>query len=350
MSVDYMKKEEPILVAIQCFVYNHEPYLRECLDGFVMQKTNFRFVAIVHDDCSTDSSAAIIREYEEKYPEIIKPIYETENQYSKHDGSLTRIMDEAVDATGTKYLACCEGDDYWIDPYKLQKQVDFLESHSEIGLCYTDYNMYDENSKSLRKAIFKNGGHRSQNFQDHLLSKGYIGPMTWMRRRETRNIGIINEDSDGSFALALEFFANSKVAYLDEVTATYRVHGNSASRPNTMEKKWSYEYGVMQTQLKYAQKFGNESLVEKVYLNNYLIDVLPLAIKLGKSEFIEEAKTFLNDIGININEQIELIETYQDIENKYNKIRASQAYKIGTMLFTPYQMMRSFLRKIWAKK
>lgn len=65
-----------ILVSIQCLVYNHEPYLRQCLDGIVMQKTNFKFEAIVHDDCSTDNSASIIREYAEKYPEIIKPIYE----------------------------------------------------------------------------------------------------------------------------------------------------------------------------------------------------------------------------------------------------------------------------------
>ena len=99
------------LVAIKCTVYNHEPYLCDCLEGFVMQQTNFPFVAIVHDDASTDGSAAIIHEYEEKYPDIIKPIYETENQYSKRDGSVGRIMDEAIDATGAKYVAMCEGDD-----------------------------------------------------------------------------------------------------------------------------------------------------------------------------------------------------------------------------------------------
>ena len=83
---------EPIFVTILCLTYNHESYIRQCLDGFVMQQTNFRFEAIVHDDASTDSTTDIIREYAEKYPDIIKPIYETENQYSKHDGSLTRIM------------------------------------------------------------------------------------------------------------------------------------------------------------------------------------------------------------------------------------------------------------------
>ena len=128
--------ERTPLVSIQCTVYNHEPYLRQCLDGFVMQQTNFPFEAIVHDDASTDGSAAIIREYAEKYPDIIKPIYETENQCSKHDGSLNRIMNEAMHPA-SKYVALCEGDDYWTDPNKLQKQVDVLEKHPDctIALC-----------------------------------------------------------------------------------------------------------------------------------------------------------------------------------------------------------------------
>lgn len=124
-----------ILLAIRCLVYNHESYLRQCLDGFVKQKTNFRFVAIVHDDVSTDNSAAIIREYADKYPDIIKPIFEIENQYSKHDGSLQRIMNKAIDDIGAKYVAYCEGDDYWTDELKLQEQVDFLESHPDYSMC-----------------------------------------------------------------------------------------------------------------------------------------------------------------------------------------------------------------------
>lgn len=121
------------MVTIRCTVFNHERYLRECLEGFVMQKTNFRFEAIVHDDASTDGSAAIIKEYAEKYPAIIKPIYETENQYSKHDGSLGRIMREH---THGKYVAFCEGDDYWTDPLKLQKQVDALENNPGCKICF----------------------------------------------------------------------------------------------------------------------------------------------------------------------------------------------------------------------
>lgn len=135
-------------LAIDCLVYNHEPYLRECLDGFVMQQTNFPFVAIVHDDASTDKSADIIREYAAKYPDIIFPLYETENQYSKPDRALGRVMDAAIDATGAKYVAMCEGDDYWTDPYKLQRQVDFMEAHPAYSLCCHRYSIYNEDTKT----------------------------------------------------------------------------------------------------------------------------------------------------------------------------------------------------------
>lgn len=123
----------PLMVSIICLMYNHEPYIRQCLEGFVMQKTNFRFEAIVHDDASTDGTADIIREYAEKYPGIIKPVYETENQYSKYDGLLKRILNEYAHG---KYVAICEGDDYWTDSLKLQKQVNFLEEHPEYSMCF----------------------------------------------------------------------------------------------------------------------------------------------------------------------------------------------------------------------
>ncbi len=123
------------LVTIRCLVYNHEPFLRDCLEGFVMQQTDFPFEAIVHDDASTDHSADIIREYAEKYPHIIKPIYEKENLYSKKDGSLGKVMNEAA-SPSSKYVAYCEGDDYWTDPTKLQKQVDFMEANPEYSMCF----------------------------------------------------------------------------------------------------------------------------------------------------------------------------------------------------------------------
>lgn len=135
-----------VLVSIRCITYNHAPYIRKCLDGFVMQKTNFRFEAIVHDDASTDGTADIVREYAEKYPEIIKPIFQTENQYSKRDGSIRRALNAAM-SPSSKYVAMCEGDDYWTDPHKLQKQVDFLEGHLEYSMCFHNAMVHWENGQ-----------------------------------------------------------------------------------------------------------------------------------------------------------------------------------------------------------
>lgn len=122
-----------IVVAIRCLVYNHEPFLRQCLDSIVMQQTDFPFYAVVHDDCSTDHSADIIREYANKYPSRIHPIFEEFNCY--HAGwqiADAKILNAYKDAN---YVAVCEGDDYWTDPLKLQKQVDFLESHLDYAVC-----------------------------------------------------------------------------------------------------------------------------------------------------------------------------------------------------------------------
>lgn len=129
-----MMNKAPLL-AIRCLTYNQEHYIRQCLEGFIIQKTTFPFIAIVHDDASTDKTAEIIEEYALKYPDIIKPILEKENQYSKHDGSLGRILNNAIPES-VKYIAMCEGDDYWTDPLKLQIQVDFLENNPEHTLCF----------------------------------------------------------------------------------------------------------------------------------------------------------------------------------------------------------------------
>ena len=150
--------QQEILVAINCLTYNHEPYIRQCLEGFVTQKTKFRFVAIVHDDASTDNTAKIVREYADKYPDIIKPIFETENQYSKKDGSLDKIINQAINETNCKYIAVCEGDDYWIDPFKLQKQIDFLENNPEYTLCFHNAKVIYENKElEQQQRLISNG-------------------------------------------------------------------------------------------------------------------------------------------------------------------------------------------------
>ncbi len=124
--------QSEIVVSVICNAYNHEPYIAQCLESMVMQKTNFAYEVLVHDDASTDKTADIIREYEQKYPDIIKPIYQTENQYSKGSGMVGKIQFSRVKG---RYIAFCEGDDYWTDPLKLQKQFDAMEAHPEVDIC-----------------------------------------------------------------------------------------------------------------------------------------------------------------------------------------------------------------------
>ena len=141
---------DEIMVSVNCLVYNHEKYLRQCLEGLVSQKTTFKFEVLVHDDASTDKTADIIREYEAKYPDIIKPIYQKENQWSK--GVKISYKYQYPRAKG-KYIAWCEGDDYWCDENKLQLQVDAMEDHPECAMCVHGTNCVNEDG-SLNERRF----------------------------------------------------------------------------------------------------------------------------------------------------------------------------------------------------
>lgn len=323
-------------VAIQCFVYNHESFLRDCFEGFVMQQTNFPFVAIVHDDASTDGSAAIIREYEEKYPDIIKPIYEKENQYSKRDGSLERIMNVAIDATGAKYVAMCEGDDYWTDSLKLQKQVDFMEANPEYGLCYTDYNRLEDAIQTLTESMFeKQNQYRPISYEQHLLKPGYLAPMTWLYKRDSVNfLSKANIYTDGTYAYMLEFLYNSKVAYIPDVTAVYRSHAGSASSPIGDKALFRYTVGVFRTQIHYTQKYSCvDELKTKVLMRGYL-GKLPIAIMAEQEDFVQEAKTFMEaqDIDIDL-----IIRELKQGEMK----KKSYAYRLGKKLLVPFLWLKN---------
>jgi len=136
------------VVSICCTTYNHEKYISKAIESFLMQMTDFPFEIIIRDDCSTDSTADIIKRYVEKYPNIVKPIFETENTYSQGIRPMPVVF---AKATG-KYLALCEGDDYWTDPNKLQKQIAFLENNPDYVITYTDCEFFD------RSGSIKNTG------------------------------------------------------------------------------------------------------------------------------------------------------------------------------------------------
>ena len=136
-------KNNEIVVSIICNTYNQEEYIADAIESFLMQKTRFAYEVLVHDDASTDNTAYIIQKYEKLYPDIIKPIYQKENQYSK--GVPIGFKYQYPRIKG-KYVAYCEGDDYWTDAYKLQKQVEALENHPECDICA--HPAYTVNAKS----------------------------------------------------------------------------------------------------------------------------------------------------------------------------------------------------------
>lgn len=137
------------LVSISCITYNHASYIRQCLDSFIMQETSFKFEIIIHDDASTDETKEIIEEYKSKYPDIIFPLYQNENQYSKGvRGMMARFNFPRCKG---KYIALCEGDDYWTDPLKLQKQVDFLVKNDEVNICFHRTNLLKNGDFSLHE-------------------------------------------------------------------------------------------------------------------------------------------------------------------------------------------------------
>lgn len=141
------------VVSICCIAYNHERFIEDALEGFLIQETDFPFEIIIHDDASTDKTADIIGEYKKRYPKIITPIYQKENQYSKGQKPL---IDFVLPRAAGKYVALCEGDDYWTGPYKLEKQINFLEANPDYVMCYHNAKIIDENGDLISQSKLPN--------------------------------------------------------------------------------------------------------------------------------------------------------------------------------------------------
>ena len=143
----YDSAQDP-LVTVNVEVFNHEKYLKECLDSILGQKVSFNVVVHIHDDASTDGSRAIIEEYKVKYPNIIFPIIQKQNVYCIHQKENDVLTIQGLRVKG-KYVAMCEGDDYWTNPFKLQTQVLLMERHPEAHLCLHTVEKINENTKEL---------------------------------------------------------------------------------------------------------------------------------------------------------------------------------------------------------
>lgn len=220
-----MGKTNDIVVTILTLAYNHEPYIRQCLDGILMQQTNFKFELLIHDDASTDGTTNIIREYESKYPEIIKPIYQKENQYSnKVPIGVTYLYPRAIG----KYIALCEGDDYWTDPLKLQKQVDFLEANPDFVMCSTHYTIYSQYNHTMGDTfpLITRDKDLIYSLNDFITDKvWYTQPLTSMFRN---NVKVLDAYKKCSYRKDATLFylllKEGKGMLLKDVTGIYRQH------------------------------------------------------------------------------------------------------------------------------
>lgn len=212
-----------IKVSVCVLSYNHEQYLRDCLEGIVMQKTTFPIEAWVHDDASTDSSQEIIKEYQQRYPDIIKPILQTENQYSKKQGSI--LQNFLYPHCAGEYIALCEGDDYWIDPYKLQKQVDFLDAHRDYVACVHNAIVTSGGSSSLFALVSP----QSTDWQlEQILSRWSI-PTASLIFRSKNQSRFEKMYPNGDYALEIWLLAKGKIRYSPLPMSVYRRHADSMS-------------------------------------------------------------------------------------------------------------------------
>lgn len=258
--------DNQIIVSISCITYNHAPYIRQCLDGFLMQQTNFAYEVLIHDDASTDGTTEIIKEYEAKYPDIIKPIYEDENQWVK--GRRGSAVFNFPRAKG-KYIALCEGDDYWTDPLKLQKQVYFLEKHQECSLCCHQYDMLSSENIVKSDNMFDGV---CFDLQEYISSKQWIiQPLTILFRKS---------------CFDLQEYA--KYEYAKDVTLFYYLltKGNAYRMPDNMGVYRLHLNGVFSS-LNYTDKLLSNfktilgiSIVENTpiaaqYLKGTIDDMLP---------------------------------------------------------------------------
>lgn len=278
--------QNEVMVSICCITYNHAKYIRQALDGFLMQKTNFKYEILIHDDASTDETADIIREYENKYPDIIKPIYQTVNQYSQGI-KLSKYNYERVKG---KYIAECEGDDYWCDENKLQKQVDYMEKNPECSFCFHNAYILDNKKGKYKKFISKN--------------------RKFYKKSNTYTMGELE---------LLQFIPTASFLYRSE---------NFKKMPD-----WFYEYNISDLPLKLIMtSFGYAYYVDEI-MSVYRTNIGASATDTIKNDRIknlqhwENVKNIINDIDSYTNrkysKELDISRKYIDI----NILKAQERYK-----------------------
>lgn len=255
------------VVSVFCPTYNHEKYISECLDGIVMQQTNFAIEVIVQDDASTDYTAEIIKKYASKYNYII-PILHNENHYSKGKNLNEYFFKNAKG----KYFAFCEGDDYWTDPYKLQKQVDFLEANSDFAICFHNTEERYQNNEKPSYLYCKEDQKEVTTIEDLLYKSNFIPTCSVVFRNSLfsyfpiwfANLGM------GDWIIHILNAQYGKIRYINEVMGVHRIHREGVWSKNSEVRNHIliYEAYVALSKHFYSQKalLNIITLKEKEYL------------------------------------------------------------------------------------
>lgn len=218
---------EPCKVSIDMLVYNHGNYLKDAINSVLNQKTNFAFELLIHDDASTDHSVNIIKEFEEKYPNIVKPIYQKENQYSKNINPAIRFN---YNRANSDYLAICEGDDFWTDIHKLQNQIDILDNNPDVNMCFhKGYELdYTDTLETINIIGDYSNISKKITFTDILfLTRGMIPTASCVIRRQQKESTRIFIDARSYLTLGdlyMQFFGSypNGAYYLDKPMSFYR--------------------------------------------------------------------------------------------------------------------------------
>ena len=287
------------LVSAEMITYNHELYIAQAIEGVLMQKTDFPIELIIGEDCSTDRTHEIVLEYQKKHPDIIRVVT------SEHNVGMIKNSLRTNKACRGKYIAFCESDDYWIDPYKLQKQVDFLEANADYGMVHTDCDeLYQSSGKMIKnrnKKLKKNYGNCINPFWGILTGDYSIFTCTVMVRKSLVMKSIAtdifnNPDNlQGDLPMWLEIANKFKLQYISDSTAVYRKNLNSASNPASKLAQIAFQESSKRIRMEFAQKYGiPDYIMRHVSEMNYSL-LLTKAFYTQNYELAKESYSYLKE-------------------------------------------------------